>query len=199
MQSGEKLLLIRKLGGLGDTLMVSCLFADLFEQYPDIEVTLATPLRYMPLFEGHGTKLKIISYEDVYGPVYKDGRIFHGPDGLYHKSWVRKEFLEEYDLIEDISMPCRHWEILMVKYGAVDGLAGLRWRNRMDRWSRWIGFEMSYPARTIIQLTAEETQRARELPEKSLGAPETSHSEDDRFQMRRKRRDNRVRVHIMDR
>lgn len=162
MQPGEKLLLIRKLGGLGDILMVSCLFPDLFEQYPDIEVTLATPLLYMPLFKGQSTKLKIINYEDVYGPIYKDGNIFHGPNGPYHKSWVRKEILEEFDLIEDISMPCRHWETLMKNHGVVDGVPGLKWRNRMDRWSRWVGFEMSYPARTIIQLTAEETRRARE-------------------------------------
>ena len=50
----------------------------------------------------------------------------------------------------------------MKNHDVVDGVPGLKWRNRMDRWSRWVGFEMSYPARTIIQLTAEETQRARE-------------------------------------
>lgn len=162
LEPGEKLLLIRKLGGLGDTLMVSCLFQDLFEQYPEIDVTLATPLMYMPLFEGHDTKLKVINYENVYGTVCKDGKIHYGPDGLYHKAWVRKEYLENFHLIEDISMPCRHWENLMKKHGAVDGLAGLRWRNRMDRWSRWVGFEMSYPARSIIRLTEEETQSGRE-------------------------------------
>lgn len=137
MQPGEKLLVIRKLGGLGDVLMISAMFPDLFEQFPEIDVTFAVPSPYLDLFKGHGTKLNVIPHSQVYS------------GGI--QSWV----LDEFDLIEDISYPCANWERLMKKYRATYGETGLRWRNRMDRWSRWMGFELKNP-RTIIRLTSEE-------------------------------------------
>lgn len=151
MQPGEKLLVIRKLGGLGDILMISALFPDLFEQFPDIEITFAVPEPYQTLFENHGTKLNVIPHSMVYGP-YKG---HYGPDSRYHKAGIQKWALDEFDVIEDISFPCAHWETLMKKYKATDGETGLKWRNRMDRWSRWMGFELKNP-RTIINLTADE-------------------------------------------
>lgn len=156
MQPGEKLLVIRKLGGLGDVLMISALFPDLFEQFPEIDVTFAVPSSYLELFEGHGTKLKIISHSQVYGPV--EGHV--GPESPYHKAGIQAWTLDEFDVIEDISFPCYHWEKLMKKYRAIYGETGLRWRNRMDRWSRWMGFELKNP-RTIIRLRGEEIDEAR--------------------------------------
>ena len=151
MQPGEKLLVIRKLGGLGDVLMISAIFPDLFEQFPEIDVTFAVPSPYLELFKGHGTKLKLIPHAQVYGPV--EGHF--GPESPHHRMGIQKWTLDEFDLIEDISFPCAHWEALMRKYRAIYGETGLRWRNRMDRWSRWIGFELKNP-RTIIKLTADE-------------------------------------------
>lgn len=131
--------------------MISAIFLDLFEQFPEIDVTLAVPTQYLDLFEGHGTKLDVISHSLVYGPVKGHA----GPESPYHTAGVQNWVLNKFDLVEDISYPCAHWETLMKKYRAIHGETGLKWRNRMDRWSRWIGFELRNP-RSIIKLTREE-------------------------------------------
>lgn len=152
MQPGERLLLIRKLGGLGDILQTTALFPELFEQYPNIEVVYAVPPQYLELFEGHETKLQIIPYDRVYGPVGDH----YGPESIHHTAGIQNWALEEFDLIEDISSPCANWERLQVKYG----FQGLKWRNRMDRWSRWIGLELRETPETIIRFTHEELKKA---------------------------------------
>lgn len=156
LSPGEKLLVIRKLGGLGDILVSAMIFPELFEQYPEIDVTYAIPKMYFPLFAENGrydTKLKLMSYEDVYGPV----GLHIGPESTYHRAGVRKEILEQFDLIEDISYPCRLWEQLMIQYG----FKGLRWRNRLDRWARWIGVEIRNP-QSVIRINRTEIKAARQ-------------------------------------
>lgn len=156
MESGERLLVIRKHGGLGDMLMTTMLFGDLQEQHPNIEMTYAVPRHYFPLFEGNTMGLKVIAYEELYGP--KDGQ--YGPDGPQHKAGLQNWIYDEFELVEDISFPCRLWEQLMIKHDTIYGERGLRWRNRIDRWSRWMGFEVKHPT-TIIRLNQEEVQGFR--------------------------------------
>ncbi len=167
MKAGEQLLVVRKHGGLGDILTTSLLFSSLIEQYPGIDVTYAIPDYYFSLFEGNSIGLKLASYDEVYGPVKDERGVHCGPESDYHEGWLRKGVLDAYDLVEDISFPCNTWERLMIKYGGVsDANAGkdpgkLRWRNRLDRWARWIGVNIPDDARTIIRLKDGEVRVAR--------------------------------------
>jgi hypothetical protein len=165
MKAGEQLLVVRKHGGLGDILITSLLFESLADQYPGIDVTYAVPKCYHPLFEYNSIGLRLMSYEEVYGAVKDEEGVHFGPDSKYHEGWLRKGILEAYDLVEDISFPCHTWEQLMIKYGGVDGQGHfrqtLRWRNRLDRWARWIGVKIGHDARTIIRLRDEEVRVVR--------------------------------------
>ena len=158
LRPGEKLMVIRKYGGLGDILISSLLFPDLRDQYPDIRVTYAPPKQYHPLFAGTG--LELVAYEDVWTQSTE-----------YHRGNVRGEVCEAYDLIEDISYPCHVWENLFVAYGGVDGNDGIRWRNRLDMWANWIGLTIKN-ARTIIRLTEDERAAGRKrLQAEGTGKP----------------------------
>lgn len=163
MKPGEKLLIVRKHGGLGDILITTMLFESLLEQFP-INVTYACPVLYHQLFEGFDhERFSLMDYEEVYGARYEFAtkRIFAGPESPYHKNGINKEVLETFDLIEDISAPCRNWEELMVWTGAIDGARTLRWRNRLDRWASWIGFDALNP-RSAVRIREEEMLAARE-------------------------------------
>jgi hypothetical protein len=149
LKPGEKLLLIRKYGGLGDILISSMLFPMLADQYPAIRVSYACPLRYHSLFQGSG--LHLVPYESVW-----DGA------GEYHRGSVRPEILERYDLVEDISIPCHVWENFFVAYGGIDGGNGLKWRNRLDMWARWFGLRVVNP-RTNIAIRDAEKAAAGQL------------------------------------
>jgi hypothetical protein len=157
LRAGEKLLIVRKYGGLGDILISSMIFPMLAEQYPHVQVTYAVPKSYHPLFEGSGLALR--PYEDV----------FHG-ESQYSRGAVQPELLTQYDLIEDISSPCRHWEIFFERYGGTNGCQGngLRWRNRVDMWSRWFGLRVENP-RTNIVIREGEQVAARRLLAQTVG------------------------------
>lgn len=157
LRAGEQLLILRKYGGLGDILISSMLFPALAEQYPEIRVTYACPRQFHPLFEGSGLALR--PYEDVFAS-----------ETHYHRGAVRPALLGEYDLIEDISIPCHVWENFFVAYGGIDnGGHGLRWRNRLDMWSRWFGLRVVSP-RTNIAIREEERAEARRLLGQTVGS-----------------------------
>jgi hypothetical protein len=164
MRPGEKLLVIRKHGGLGDILISSMLFHDLLEQF-NIEVAYAVPPVYHPLFDGHGLRrLRILDFEEVYGARYEfsSGKFYAGPTSPYHSHGIYKPLLEEFDLIEDISAPCRNWEGLMAMTGAIYGQRGLRWRNRAERWANWIGFDIRTAKSILVPPTEAERQAVRD-------------------------------------
>jgi len=154
--AGERMLILRKYGGLGDILISSMLFPDLHDQHPDISVSYACPSTYHSLFRDSG--LSLVRYEEVYKNTTH-----------YHRAGVQSPVLEQYDLIEDISYPCHAWENLFAQFGGIDrdviantGGNGLRWRNRLDMWSRWIGLTVKSP-RTCITITEAEKDTARRL------------------------------------
>lgn len=162
MRPGEKLLVVRKWGGLGDVLITTMLFRDLLEQRPDLHVGYAVPEIYHPLFDGFShPRFRLLDHQEIYGARYEfaTGKVYVGPESLYHTAGVHKAILEEYDLIEDISVPCRNWEGLMIQTGAVLGGRGMRWRNRLERWANWIGFDVANP-RTVVSLRPEEIKAA---------------------------------------
>jgi ADP-heptose:LPS heptosyltransferase len=156
LKPGERLLIIRKYGGLGDILISSMLFPMLADQYPEIRVTYACPRHYNPLFERSG--LNLIPYEAVWS----------GTDLHFHRGSVRPEILNRFDLIEDISIPCHVWENFFVAYGGIDGDGHrLRWRNRLEMWARWFGLRIANP-RTNIRIREEERAAARQLLAETL-------------------------------
>lgn len=148
LRPGEKLLVIRKYGGFGDILILSMLFPDLRDQYPHIDVTFALPQRFFPLFDGTG--LALLPYESCF--------LNHVHDPV--RGTVRSEFLSGFDLIEDLSNPCHRWQNLFIKHGGIDGGHGLKWRNRLDMWSRPMGLTVKNP-RTIIRITDAERAAAK--------------------------------------
>jgi hypothetical protein len=157
LRPGEQLLIIRKYGGLGDILISSMLFPALAAQYPDVRVAYAVPMQFHPLFEGSG--LRLVAYEGIWG----------GQDAGSHSGSVRAEILEQYDLIEDISIPCHIWENFFVAHGGIDGDGhGLRWRNRLDMWSRWFGLQVE-TARTNIVIRDDERSAARRRLQQTAG------------------------------
>ena len=156
LRPGEKLLVLRKYGGLGDILISSMIFPDLHDQFPDIHITYACPAGYHTLFDRSGLALE--KYETVWRNAIN-----------FHRANVQTPVLSQYDLIEDISYPCHAWETLFTQLNGhlrdlVDGQGGngLRWRNRVDMWSRWMGLKVQH-ARTCITITEEEKQQARAL------------------------------------
>jgi hypothetical protein len=158
MRPGEKLLILRKYGGLGDILISSMIFPMLADQYPDIRVTYSCPRIYHPLFEG--SALALSPYEEV----------FSG-ESHFHRGEVRPELLKTYDLIEDISIPCHIWETLFNTYGGstVAGGNGFRWRNRLNMWCQWFGLPIRNP-RTNIVIQEAERKVARQRVTKLVGS-----------------------------
>ena len=158
LKPGEKLLILRKYGGLGDILISSMIFPMLAEQYPHVQVTYACPRQYHTLFEGTG--LRLSPYEDVFAS-----------ENTYHRGNVRPEFLEQYDLIEDISIPCHVWETIFTRYGGSTEIGGngFKWRNRLDMWCNWIGVTVRNP-RTNVIIREEERAAARKRIINAVGS-----------------------------
>jgi ADP-heptose:LPS heptosyltransferase len=154
---GERLLIVRKYGGLGDILISSMLFPMLADQYPEVRVSYGCPRAFHPLFEGSG--LDLVPYEEIWS----------GYDGHFHRGSVRPEILDRYDLIEDISIPCHVWENFFVAYGGIEPGSGLRWRNRLEMWAGWFGLRVERP-RTNIVIREEERDAARRMLDLALGA-----------------------------
>lgn len=140
LRHGERFLILLRHAGIGDHLIASMLFPALREQYPEVQVTYAIPSRFHPLFAG--TDVQVLAY-----------------DGGFDRRW-----LGAYDLIEDINTPCHAWEFLFVGRGGTDGDGhGLRWRNRLDIFSRWFGLKIQTPRSDIAISEGEKTEARRLL------------------------------------
>ena len=164
LRPGEKFLILRKYGGLGDILIASMMFSDLKEQYPDIHVTFAPPKQYHDLFLHSG--LSLLPYEKVFSGHGWSNRA-EMPETLRTSydlsSGVNPDVLKEFDLIEDISIPCHVWENFFVRYGGVNnGGNGLLWRNRLDMWSQWFGLKVKR-AETCINIMPDELEKGRQI------------------------------------
>lgn len=139
LRPGEKFLILLRYAGIGDHINASMMFPALWDQYPEIRVTYAIPIRFHCVFDGTG--VQCISHD---GPV--------------QPAWF-----QEYDLIEDINTPCHLWENFFVARGGTTGDGhGLRWRNRLDVMSQWFGLRVTHP-RSPIVIREEEKVEAREL------------------------------------
>ncbi len=127
IRPGEKILIIRKVGGLGDVLHCSLLLTEILRQHPDCPLTFATARKYFELFAGE-KRFKLMDQDDVFRFArVKDGEIIKHGAG-------------EFDVIEDVSTPCFNYE----SRGNYFGWDKIKWRPRVEIWSEWIGLKMDY-------------------------------------------------------
>ena len=141
---GDRILILRKCGGLGDILMQSMIFPELRKKFPTSEITYAIPKEFMSLFEGCSDIDKIIDVKGIETQIYR-----------YIASG-------EYDFIGDITRSCIKYEMKSLKEkGIVD-------KSRQEIWSESIGLKIDN-FRTCIKITEKEKQDAQKyLKEKGI-------------------------------
>ena len=145
-RAGNRILIIRKVGGLGDVLHVSLMLTEIQRQFPDCPLTFATARQYFRLFEGSG--IDVIDQDEVFRGATVKGGVITSP------------VMDKYDIIEDVSTPCFLYESTQTYFGRDK----LRWRPRLMIWSEWIGLKMAYDfLETPVKITAPEQTAAREL------------------------------------
>jgi ADP-heptose:LPS heptosyltransferase len=144
---GDKLLIIRKYGGLGDVLICSYLLPIIHERYPQNPLTFANPRIYRDLFQGVEW-LNFLEYDSC----FQDYTFIRG--GV-----IANEVTEKYDVVEDISTPCHIWETLFKNWNFDAG--GLKWRNRLDMWGNWIGINGIENPVSCVKIRPEEVNEAR--------------------------------------
>ena len=147
IQPGQKILIIRKYGGLGDVLICSYLLQAIHERFPDNPLTFANPRRYRDLFD-NVSWLHFLEYDDI----FKDYNFIRG--GV-----IVNEITEQYDIVEDVSTPCHIWETNFKSFDF--DRDGLLWRNRLDIWGNWIGVYGFDNAQSCIKILPAEIKRMR--------------------------------------
>lgn len=114
-REGERVLVVRKYGGLGDMLIISMIFPELLQKYDHLHFAFACPRGYHEIFQ------------DCAGLELKDY-------GLV------EEYRYDYNYLVDISVPCHIWENIFVRHKHA-----LIWRNRLNIWAEWIGYRPQQP------------------------------------------------------
>lgn len=147
IRPGQKILIIRKYGGLGDVLICSYLLQAIHERFPDNPLTFANPRRYRDLFEGIPW-LNFLEYDDI----FKDYNFIRG--GV-----IANEVTAQYDVVEDVSTPCHIWEATFKAF--VFDRDGLMWRNRLDIWGNWVGVYGFNEPKSCVTISRDEVKRAR--------------------------------------
>lgn len=146
---GDKLLLIRKYGGLGDIIISSCVIQSIHDNAPHVDLTFATPAGYHMLFLHHLPWLKLLDYDKIYSS-YSNVRA-----GV-----ISNQITAQYDIVEDISTPCHIWEQTFTYFGGYNG--PLKWRSRQEMWTEWIGLYGCASGKSCITLEASEYIMARQ-------------------------------------
>jgi hypothetical protein len=114
-EEGDRVLIVRKYGGLGDMLIISMMFPELIKKYRHLHFAFACPKGYQEIFQDcPGLELK------DYGLV--------------------EEYRYNYNYLVDISTPCHIWENIFVRYKH-----GLKWRNRLNIWAESVGYRPENP------------------------------------------------------
>lgn len=144
---GDTILLIRKYGGLGDILIVSCLVREILRRFPKNPLTLATPKAYHCLFR------------DVSGLALMDWeRVCQSHRGV-RGGIILSDVARQFTVTEDVSTPCHVWETLYKYFGGFGG--PLLPQNRLDMWGDWIGVTGIERPATCITITDDEVAHAR--------------------------------------
>lgn len=140
---GDKMLLIRKYGGLGDIIISSCVIQAIHDHAPYVDLTFATPAMYHPLFQWQLPWLSLLDYDRIYS-AYSNVRA-----GV-----ISNQITSQYDIVEDISTPCHIWEQTFTYFGGYDG--PLKWRSRQEMWTEWVGLYGCASGKSCIQLEQSE-------------------------------------------
>lgn len=121
---GDKGLITRQWGGLGDQAMVSITLAALLRQRPDLSIHYACPKRYWPL------------HEDAVAPAADRGALKLVDFDVLTSEWWKVLGSDEWALIGDISHACNEYEASRLREGQRVGL------HRADIWAKHLGFEI---------------------------------------------------------
>lgn len=116
---GDKILVLRQYGGLGDIIMQSMIFTELREKFPTSQIDFALPKTFHSLFRG---------CEHYIDNILDSDKVKHKIYRLLAKG--------TYNFIGDISITCAKYECYsMDKFGFVD-------KERSDIWAESIGFKL---------------------------------------------------------
>ncbi|MFQ5647324.1 MAG: hypothetical protein ACE5GM_10370 [bacterium] len=112
---GEKVLIVRRYGGLGDMLIITQIFPELIGRYAHLRFSFSCPVEYHELFtDCQG--LELLDFNRL------------------------ESYRFDFNYLVDISTPCHIWENLFVR-----NKHALLWRNRLNIWAEWIGYRPEAP------------------------------------------------------
>lgn len=142
---GGRILVLRKLGGLGDILMQSQIFPEIRKRYPKSEINFAIPKVYHSIFDGCRDIDRIIDKADIESRLYKIVAA------------------AEFDFISDITSSCVVGEHEDLKS------QGFISRSRQEIWAESMGlFDGEYKETSIVIPESEVLQaRKKYFPEVS--------------------------------
>lgn len=143
----DRILIIRKYGGLGDVIASSIVIQEVLARFPENHVTYCLPSKYHTLFQG----IKNLTLVDA-------GKYLR-PHACYKGGLVKPELLHNFQVVEDISASCHVHEQIFTHFG-FDRKGVMRWRNRSDIWATWIGLAIT-AGRSCISTSQRQVSEAR--------------------------------------
>jgi len=155
-RAGDKIMIIRKYGGLGDILISSYLLNEIHRRYPNNPLYYAVPHGYHEMFR-NVKWLNLVDYARVY-------ESYHQVRG----GVIKAEIVKDYEVVEDISTPCHVWESL---FGVFNYDQHLKWQNRIEIWGHWIGINDITNPKSCIRISKREIEAARKKHFKQNGKP----------------------------
>ena len=149
-RSGDKALIIRKYGGLGDILICSYMLSEIHQHYPDAKLTFCTPTGYHELFQGVKW-LKLLPYDKV-----------SVANSSVRGGVIENKVAAQYDIVEDVSTPCHVHEQLFTLWDFSRG--PIKWQNRLHMWLGAItplGHADTADPKSCIKIRPDEIKSAR--------------------------------------
>lgn len=148
LTKNDKIMIIRRTGGVGDTVIISCLLQRIHEMYPENHIAYACP-----------GSLETLFYRTPWLGTFA-AEVLTTAETILPARYIKSPLYKGYNVIEDVTIPCHAWERTFIACGKTDG--GLRWRNRLDVWSNWIGIHGYETAETCIVISDKMKEKVRE-------------------------------------
>ena len=143
---GDKVLLLRQHGGVGDILVMTQLLNEFARRYPKCDLTFACREGFHSLFKDV-KGINIFPYE----MVHFDGWVEDGSD-LFHTAVT-----DCYDMVMDLTIPCHVWEEIMFDPQLC------QFRNRLDMWGNWIGmYDFPRNVKSCVRIGVDDIQHVME-------------------------------------
>lgn len=136
----DRIMIVRRTGGFGDNLIISCLLQRIHDMYPENGLSFACCSAYESLYS-QTPWLSTIAAE-----------FLTTAETILPERFIKSPLSKGYSVIEDVTVPCHAWERIFLGHNKTDG--GLKWRNRLDMWSNWIGIYGYTEANTCIKISS---------------------------------------------